>query len=100
MIPGGKLSGAFYAGVPGFDLVAPDFKNARARFYFTEKGWRKLGKQIVVNALEDGHVVRVIRRKNPLKSQVIYQDELQVAILPRTAKRHKKSSHHPSETTG
>lgn len=89
-IPNGKLKGAFYADVEGFALLAPDIKNTRARFYFTEKGWQTLGKQIVVNGRNAGHVVRVIRRKNPLKSQIVYQDELQVAILPRKPVRHPK----------
>jgi hypothetical protein len=71
------------AGVDGFDLKYPGIANPRARFYFTEKGWRKIGRFVAVNASWERRVVRVIRRKNPYKSQIVYQDELQVAILPR-----------------
>lgn len=88
-IPGGRLAGAFMAGLEGFNLNAPKIKNARARFYFTEKGWEKVGKAIVARARVQGHVVRVIRRKNPEKSQIVYADELQVAILPRKGLRPK-----------
>ena len=71
------------AGLDGFALKAPEIENSKARFYFTEKGWRELGKAIVAQARREGHRVRVYRRKNPLASQVVYRDALQVAILPR-----------------
>ena|SRR5438552_19076986 len=82
-LPMGPLRGGFLAGLDGFNLNAPAIRNSKARFYFTEKGWRELGKEIVARAQRKGHRVRVFRRKNPLPSQIVYQDELQVAILPR-----------------
>lgn len=69
------------------DLPAPQITNRRARFYFTETGWRKIGLKLVRAARERGHVVQVIRRKNPERSQIVFQDQLQVAILPLKGER-------------
>jgi hypothetical protein len=60
--------------------------NRKVRFYFTEKGWRQAGRLIAVEAREKGHAVRVIRRKEPHESQVVFRDELQLAILPNRRK--------------
>jgi hypothetical protein len=60
----------------------PGFDSRKARFYFTQAGWRCVGRVIAVEARRRGHVVRVIRRKKPRASQVVYCDALQVAILP------------------
>jgi hypothetical protein len=64
-------------------LPAPDFDNPRARFYFTEKGWRRVGRYVAAAGRQSGHVVQVIRRKNPRRSEIVFQDDLQVALLPR-----------------
>ena len=88
-IPEGRLKGAFLAGVTGFDLVAPSFDNRRARFYFTEAGWKQVGRNVAANARREGRVVKIIRQKNPLKSQVVYRDALQVAIVPRKETRKR-----------
>src|SRR5262245_28506781 len=63
-------------------IRAPGFDSKKARFYFTEAGWRQAGRILAAEARQRGHVVRCIRRKNPLPSQIVYQDEYQVAILP------------------
>lgn len=55
--------------------------NQRARFYFTEFGWREVGRHIYAQAFEDGAQPKVIRIKNPKKSAAVYQDKYQVAIL-------------------
>jgi hypothetical protein len=72
-------------------IRAPGFDNKKARFYFTEAGWRKAGRILAVEARRCGHVVRVVRRKNPQPSQVVYQED-QVAILParRKGKRRER----------
>ena len=75
------------AGITGFDLKMPNIANPRARFYFTEAGWDQVGKAVAANARREGRVVRVIRRKNPEASQVVYQDALQVAIVPLKRRR-------------
>ncbi|MBL8816302.1 MAG: hypothetical protein JNL58_09745 [Planctomyces sp.] len=63
--------------------------NHRVRFYFTEKGWRQAGRLIAVEARERGHKIRVIRRKQPNASQVVFCDELQLAVLPNRGTRWK-----------
>jgi hypothetical protein len=78
----GPLQGGFMAGLGGFNLDMPEIKNPRTRFYFTEKGWHELGKAIVAQARRDGVHLRILRRKNPRPSQIIFEDDLQIAILP------------------
>lgn len=60
----------------------------KVRFYFTEKGWRQVGRLIAVEARERGHTVRVIRRKEPSPSQVVFRDALQLALLPSRRPKH------------
>jgi len=52
------------------------------RFWFTERGWRAYGLRVAAGARASGRTFRVIRRKNPPKSTVIYRDDWQVALLP------------------
>lgn len=81
-----RLTGASFGNLAAVmwerGLKAPDITNSRARFYFTEAGWRQVGRYVAAQARRDGHVVRVIRRKNPARSQVVYRDDLQLALLP------------------
>lgn len=63
-------------------LRAPALTNPRARFYFTERGWQRVGRVVAAEARRRGHLVQVIRRKNPPRSQVVYRDADQVALLP------------------
>ena len=65
------------------ELPGPSISNRRARFYFTELGWQRIGRFVATNAGRRGYVVKVIRRKQPSRSQIVYRDDLQVAILPR-----------------
>ena len=81
----GLLMGAFNAGVAENawgDLPMPYMPNPRVRFWFTERGWRVYGKRVAAEARASGRAFRVIRRKNPPKSMVVYQDDWQVALLP------------------
>jgi hypothetical protein len=64
-------------------LRGPSITNLRARFYFTESGWEQVGRHVAAEARRLGHVVKVIRRKEPNLSEVVYRDDLQVAVLPR-----------------
>ena len=50
--------------------------------WFTERGWRAYGLRVAAGVRASGRAFRVIRRKNPLKSLVIYRDDWQVALLP------------------
>jgi len=60
--------------------------NNRARFYFTERGWEKVGRIIMKEMNENGFHVRVEKRKNPKASNVTYADSYQVALLPNKRK--------------
>ena len=62
-------------------LRAPSIQNPRARFYFTERGWDKVGRSVAGYARKKGFLMRVIRRKNPPASQIVYQDDFQIALL-------------------
>lgn len=62
-------------------LRAPLIQNPRARFYFTERGWDKVGRFVASDARKKGFLMRVIRRKNPSPSQIVYQDDFQIALL-------------------
>lgn len=62
-------------------LRAPLIQNSRARFYFTERGWDQVGRFVAAHARKKGFLMRVIRRKNPPASQIVYQDALQIALL-------------------
>ncbi len=80
---GGLVNSHFLSGLMDqLGIHSPSIENQKARFYFTERGWRRAGRVIAVEARRCGHVARVIRRKEPHASQVVYRDELQVAILP------------------
>ncbi len=88
---GSGMGGVFSAGVgEGFhDMPFPLIEHPRARFWFTEDGWKSYGRHVHDAAVRRGHVVRVIRRKNPPRSQVVYRDRYQVAILPPEPDRHR-----------
>jgi hypothetical protein len=87
---GGELKGASH-GLSGLmwalELPAPLITNPRARFYFTELGWRRIGRVLASEAKKRGHVVQVIRRKNPRRSQIVFADSLQMAVLPAKGKK-------------
>ena len=79
----GTLAGAMIAGFGTFgDLKAPPVRNHRARFWFTEAGWEKYGRDVMADAMRSGRVYRLLRRKNPPGSAVVYRDKWQVAVLP------------------
>jgi hypothetical protein len=81
----GPLAGAFTAQIAQNawdDLPMPYLTNPRVRFWFTERGWRAYGLAVAAAARASGRPYRVIRRKNPSRSTVVYRDEWQVALLP------------------
>jgi hypothetical protein len=81
----GRLMGAFNAGFADGawgDLPMPLLSNPRVRFWFTERGWRAYGLRVAAEARASGRAYRVIRRKNPSRSSVVYRDDWQVALLP------------------
>ncbi len=85
LVSPGQLVGAFNAGFAfdaWGDLPMPYLTNPRVRFWFTERGWRAYGLQVAAAARASGRTYRVMRRKNPAKSKVVYRDDWQVALLP------------------
>ena len=86
IVPGtGRLMGAFNAMIAveaWGDLPMPALSNPRVRFWFTERGWRAYGLRVAAEARASGRPFRVLRRKNPPKSLVVYRDDWQVALLP------------------
>lgn len=81
---GTNMRGVFMAGLSeGLgDIPYPRLDHPKARFYFTEAGWKRYGRNVYAAARRRGHQIKLIRRKNPAPSQVIYRDAFQVAILP------------------
>ena len=78
-----RLMCAYPAGAVGWGtLPRQHIGNRRARFYFTEAGWHKIGRAVLMDARRRGILVRVVRLKNPSLSQTIHRDKWQVAILP------------------
>lgn len=63
-------------------LPVPAITNRRTRFYFTERGWHAFGRHIYWEARRQGHTVQVLRRNRPPASQIVYEDEHQLAVLP------------------
>lgn len=79
----GRLLGAGFANLGDFgDLPAPALTNPRARFWFTESGWREYGRYLLADAYRTGRVFRLLQQKNPPDSAVVYRDKWQVALLP------------------
>ena len=81
----GPLRGAYRAGLAddAWDgLTMPMLSNPRVRFWFTERGWRACGLRVAACARASGRTYRVLRRKNPSRSLVVYRDDWQVALLP------------------
>jgi hypothetical protein len=56
--------------------------NKNARFYFTEEGWRRYGRRTIEACQQVGQRYRVIRIKEN-SVDVIYRDEVQVAVRPK-----------------
>ena len=79
-------------------LQAPAIANPRTRFYFTELGWQRVGRFVAGRARQLGHVVKIIRRKNPRPSEIFYRDAYQLALLPSRLGRRSvpgpESRHH------
>jgi hypothetical protein len=62
--------------------------NRNARFYFTEEGWRRYGRETIEVCQQVGQRYRVLRIKENVVD-VIYRDEFQVAVRPRRKAKDK-----------
>lgn len=65
------------------------FKNCR--FYFTEAGWRRYGRPTVAACQQTGQLYRVLSIKEK-SVEVVYRDELQVAVRPKKKRKAQASS--------
>lgn len=80
-----------HGGLGMMNIDAPKVNiNPKARFWFTEKGYDLCAKEIIADAKKEGQILQVIKRKNPAKSQIVWQDEHQMAILPDKKKGKEK----------
>jgi hypothetical protein len=63
-------------------LQAPKFTFPfNTRFYFTEKGWKEIGRDVIAACQRSGQKYRVIRIKEN-QVNVVFRDEYQVAGQP------------------
>lgn len=64
--------------------------NKNVRFYFTEAGWERFGRDTVAACIRSGQEYRVIAREEHDRSiEVVYKDEYQVCLLPRRCKSQR-----------
>mgnify|MGYP007123700038 CR=1 FL=1 len=79
-----SFGGAFCTAGIAMDVPLPkkNLDHPRARFWFTEKGWKRSRQIMLTDMKERGVPFKVLCQKNPKRSQIVYQDEFQVAILP------------------
>lgn len=66
-----KLNGPGRRGIP-----------RNAKFYFTEAGWREVGRHVARACLQTGQEYRIIKVKENAVN-VVWQDEYEVAAQPR-----------------
>lgn len=79
----GTLMGAMCADWIPPGMPAPKVRiNERARFWFTEAGWAVYGRPALDAAIQSGRTWRLLKRKNPPRSAIVYRDKWQVALLP------------------
>ena len=62
-------------------LRVPNRFHPRARFWFTEQGWQKVGKKIAEDMNKLGAYTKIKKQKNPKKGDVYWSDPYQVALL-------------------
>jgi hypothetical protein len=72
------------------DLTGPDRPlPANCRFYFTEKGWREVGRRVVAAARQTRQEYRVLAIKET-DAQIVWRDKVrgyEVAVQPASKRR-------------
>jgi hypothetical protein len=73
------------------DLLGPSRSSLppNCRFYFTEKGWHEVGRNVVAAAIHTGQDYRVVAIKEP-DAQVVWRDKVrgyEVAVQPPSKRR-------------
>lgn len=56
-----------------------------ARFYFTERGWRDVGRKVIIAAQKSGQKYRIISVKEN-SVNVLWSDDNEVAVQPKKRK--------------
>jgi hypothetical protein len=79
------------------DLLGPSHGSipANSRFYFTERGWRVVGRNVVAAAMRLGQAYRVIAIKET-DAQVVWRDkarDYEVAVQPPSKRGDAKRRH-------
>lgn len=79
------------------DLTGPSRSDlpTNSRFYFTEKGWKKVGRKVVAAARQTNQAYRVIAIKET-DAQVVWRDKArgyEVAVQP--ASKRRSPQEHP-----
>jgi hypothetical protein len=74
-----------------YDLTGPSRSDlpTNSRFYFTEKGWREVGRKVVAAARDTSQAYRVIAIKET-DAQVVWRDKArgyEVAVQPPSERR-------------
>jgi hypothetical protein len=68
-----------------YKLVGPDRTlPANCRFYFTERGWREVGRHVIAAAQRAGQAYRIMKIKET-DAQVVWRDKVrgyEVAVQP------------------
>jgi hypothetical protein len=65
--------------VPRMTIAVP-----RARFWFTEMGWKRYGLPLLHQSRRHRYfIMQVLSDTNPDRSRIVYADEVQVALLPK-----------------
>lgn len=87
-----RMGGVFIQGALNIDVPSPRKKNIseRARFFFTEEGYKRNVNVILESAKKENQIVKVVRLKEPDESRVVYRDKWQVAVLPISKRRKRK----------
>lgn len=62
---------------------------ANTRFFFTEKGWREVGRHVVAECKRQGQEVRVIAGKEA-SVNVVWRDDSELAAQPKRPRSRKK----------
>ena len=83
------------------DLLGPSRSSLppNCRFYFTEKGWREVGRKVVAAARRTSQEYRVIAIKET-DAQVVWRDKVrgyEVAVQPPIKRRKARSPDVPVE---
>lgn len=68
---------------------------SNCRFYFTEKGWREVGRKVVAAAQRTGQEYRVVAIKET-DAQVVWRDKVrgfEVAVQPPSMRRSTRTRH-------